>query len=268
MNIAIIGYGKMGKMIENAALERKHKISVVIDPLVNEPASLIGTWLCKSIKDADQLDDVDVAIEFTRPDTAVSNILALVERKIPVLVGTTGWYNRMDEVRSAVTRADSSLLWASNFSLGVNIFYRIAFEAAKLMDPLSEYDVGGYEVHHNKKADSPSGTAKTLVEGVLARMKRKSKAAYDMLNRPPEPDELHFASLRVGSAPGVHSLVFDSTADTIEIIHTARNRQGFASGAILAAQWLSNCPGPGQAAGKKRQGIFTMDDVLNGLYQN
>jgi 4-hydroxy-tetrahydrodipicolinate reductase len=174
----------------------------------------------------------------------------------------------MDEVKAAVEKAGSSLLWTSNFSLGVNIFYRIAFEAAKFMDPFSEYDVGGYEIHHNKKADSPSGTAKTLVEGILSRMKRKNKAAYETLNRPPEANELHFSSLRVGAAPGVHSLIFDSPADTIEITHTARSREGFAAGAILAAQWLVNCPGPGQPAGKTRQGIFTMDDVLNGLYQD
>jgi 4-hydroxy-tetrahydrodipicolinate reductase len=147
----------------------------------------------------------------------------------------------------------------------VNLFYRIAAFAAKLADPFPEYDVGGFEVHHNKKADSPSGTAKTLAETLLAAMTRKTKAVYEMLDRPPRPEELHYASLRVGAMPGVHTLCFDSPADTIEITHTARNREGLASGALRAAQWLLNCPGPGKPAGEARRGIFTMDDVLEDI---
>jgi 4-hydroxy-tetrahydrodipicolinate reductase len=186
----------------------------------------------------------------------------LARRKLPVVSGTTGWYARLDEVSAAVKAADSALLWASNFSLGVNIFYRIAACAAKAFDPFPEYDVGGMEAHHNKKADSPSGTAKTLVEKVLAVMTRKKRAAWDTLDGPPQADTIHFPSLRVGSVPGVHTLVFDSPADTIEITHTARGREGFAAGALRAAEWLVNCPGPGQDAGKARTGVFTMEDVL------
>jgi 4-hydroxy-tetrahydrodipicolinate reductase len=178
---------------------------------------------------------------------------ALIERRIPVVVGTTGWQDHLEEIRCAVEAAGTSLLWASNFSLGVNLFYRIAVYAARLMDPFSEYDVGGWEAHHNKKADSPSGTARTLVEGVLAQMSRKTTPVWETLDRPPKAEELHYPSLRVGAMPGVHTLIFDSPADTIEITHTARNREGFAAGALRATEWLVR---------RRGCGVFTMDDVL------
>jgi 4-hydroxy-tetrahydrodipicolinate reductase len=259
MNIAIIGYGKMGKMIEAAAKERGHTISTIIDPIVSEPEGIIGTWLYRSIAEADNLNDADVAIEFTGPKTAADNILALTERKIPVVSGTTGWYHQLDGVKNAVNSSGASLIWAPNFSPGINLFYHIAWYAAGLVDSFPEYDVGGFEIHHNKKADSPSGTAKTLIEGVLSRMKRKTTPVWDTLNRPPGREELHYPSLRIGSEPGTHSLTFDSIVDSIEIVHTARNREGFASGALLAAQWLSG--------GVKREGVFTFDDVLKDIIQ-
>jgi 4-hydroxy-tetrahydrodipicolinate reductase len=274
MNIAIIGYGKMGRILESLALERGHRITGAADPFYKEPRTVSGALVFKGAaelaaalgrENGVEGGVADVALEFTRPDTAAANIKALAEKRIPVVAGTTGWFDRLEEVKAAVNAAGSSLLWASNFSLGVNLFYRIAAFAAKLADPFPEYDVGGFEVHHNKKADSPSGTAKTLVETVLGAMTRKTEPVYRMLDRPPRPGELHYASLRVGSMPGVHSLCFDSPVDTIEITHTARNREGLASGALTAAQWLLNCPGPGKPAGKARQGIFTMDDVLEDI---
>ena len=242
MKAALIGYGQMGRLIERRLMEKGHEVLAIVDPLYPSTG-----------KDGASVKDADVAIEFTQPDTAPGNILSLVKEKIPVVSGTTGWYSRLPEVSGAVNAAGSSLLWSSNFSLGVNLFYRVAAYAAKLIDPFADYDVAGMETHHSKKADSPSGTAKTLVETVLAQMTRKKRAVYTMLDRKPEPDELHYASLRVGSVPGVHSLIFDSQADTIEITHTARSREGFAAGAVLAAEWL---------VGKKQAGIFTMDDVL------
>jgi 4-hydroxy-tetrahydrodipicolinate reductase len=256
MNILIVGYGKMGRLLEKAALERGHGIAAVLDPYAAPAKTPSGAPLLRGLPDgAGALDGADVAIEFTRPDTTVENITALARRKLPVVTGTTGWYERLPEVARIISGAGTSLLWSSNFSLGVNLFYRIAAEAARLIDPFPEYDVGGQETHHNKKADSPSGTAKTLVEQVLARMTRKTRVVWDTLDRPPEPGEIHFPSLRIGSAPGTHSLFFDSPADTIEITHTARNREGFAFGAIQAAQWLLSA-GPG---------VFTMDDVFKGL---
>jgi 4-hydroxy-tetrahydrodipicolinate reductase len=255
MKIALVGYGKMGRILEAQALEKGHSVVAVIDPFVwGAPAS--GAPVYGSLSDALKggLDQADGAIEFTTPDTAPENIKFLVEHKIPVTVGTTGWYAKLPEISAEVKAAGASLLWASNFSLGVNLFYLIAAHAASLMDPFDEYDVGGFEVHHNKKADSPSGTAITLAEKVLSQMKRKTKVVYDKLDRPPQADELHFASLRVGAVPGVHSLVFDSPSDTIEITHTVRNREGLAAGAILAAEWLGT-----------RKGVFTMDDVLSDI---
>jgi 4-hydroxy-tetrahydrodipicolinate reductase len=265
MNILIAGYGKMGKIIETLAIEKGHRIVAALDPFYNGEKTVSGAPVFKNIAGLDQAGGaaalaIDVAVEFTRPDTAAANIKALAERRIPAVVGTTGWLDQLDEVTKVVNAAGSSLLWAPNFSLGVNLFYRIAEFAAKLADPFPEYDVGGYEVHHNKKVDSPSGTAKTLVEKVLAQMKRKRIAVYDKLDRPPAADELHYASLRVGAAPGIHTLTFDSPADTIEISHTARGREGLASGALTAAQWLAEGSG-----GKARQGVFTMDDVLESV---
>jgi 4-hydroxy-tetrahydrodipicolinate reductase len=260
MNLAIIGYGRMGKMVEKAAREAGHGITAVVDPLLSESADLMGVRFFKTIEEAENLDEADAAVEFTRPDTAPANILALAKRKIPLVVGTTGWYDKMAGVREAVEAAESSLIWSSNFSMGVNIFYRIAWYASGLADFFPEYDVGGYEIHHNKKLDSPSGTAKTLVEGVLSRLGRKEKAVWGLLERQPAPEELHYPSLRIGSAPGLHNLILDSPADTIEITHRARNREGFAAGAIRAAQWLIS---PGKTG--RRRGVFTIDEMLGEL---
>jgi 4-hydroxy-tetrahydrodipicolinate reductase len=257
MNIALIGYGRMGKIIEELALSRGHRIAAAVDPLNVSAKTVSGAPCYKSIPELIRDfsgGDIGAALEFTRPDTAAANIKALAEQRIPTVSGTTGWHSGLEEVKQAVEAAGGALVWSSNFSLGANLFYRIAFYAAALMDAFPEYDAGGFEAHHNRKADSPSGTARTLSEGVLSRMKRKKKAVWETLNRPPAPDEFHYPSLRLGSLPGIHSLIFDSPADTIEIRHTARNREGLASGAILAAQWLS---------GTARQGVFTMDDVLN-----
>ncbi|MDR3249245.1 MAG: 4-hydroxy-tetrahydrodipicolinate reductase [Treponema sp.] len=270
MNIAIIGYGKMGTIIEGIAIGQGHHIAAAVDPLCGKGETASGAPVFKTIPEmaaafSKITDGIEAALEFTRPDTAPANIKALATQHIPTVAGTTGWYDKLGEVTAAVSAARSSLVWASNFSLGVHLFYRIAAFAAKLADPFPEYDVAGYEVHHNKKADSPSGTAKTLVETVLNTMNRKTKAVYEMLDRPPKPEELHYASLRLGSVPGTHTLVFDSSADSIEITHSARNREGLASGALTAACWLLRCTGPEKKAGTPRQGIFTMDDVLHDI---
>jgi 4-hydroxy-tetrahydrodipicolinate reductase len=253
MKIAIIGYGKMGKMVEQIARSEGHTITAIVDPFAVDAPEKIP--FSKTIAEA-PLDSADAAIEFTQPSTAAENIIALAQRKIPTVTGTTGWHERMGEVVKAVEDEYSALLWSSNFSIGVNLFYRIAWYAAELANNFPEYDVGGFEAHHNKKLDSPSGTAKILAEGVLSKIERKKKIIWETLDRKLEADEIHFPSLRMGSVPGQHSLFFDSQADTIEITHTARNREGFASGAIRAAQWLT---------AQKRRGIFTVDEMLKDI---
>ena len=261
MKAALVGYGRMGHLLESRLKEKGHQLTAVIDPLYAKEGKELpsGTAVYASLKDAlegkagKSLRDIDVVFEFTGQNTAPENLLFLAREKIPVVTGSTGWYDKLPEIIPVVNDVGSALVWSSNFSQGVNIFFRIAAFAAKMADPFSEYEVAGVETHHNKKADSPSGTAITLVEKVLAEMTRKKKAVYEMLNRPPTLDELHYASVRVGSVPGTHSLMFDSPADTIEITHTARNREGFAAGAVLAAEWL---------VGGNRTGVFTMDDIL------
>lgn len=249
MKIGLSGYGKMGKMVEAAALARGHEIVSVSDPAL--PASALPA--------PSRPEAADVLIDFTSPSAALDNIKAAAALGKPIVAGTTGWHSRLAEAEAAVNAAGTALLWSSNFSLGVNLFYRIAAYAASVLDPFAEYDVAGYEVHHNKKADSPSGTAEALVSRVLAAMKRKTSVFWDSpREKGPamEAGTIHYASLRVGAVPGVHALVFDSPADTIEITHRARSREGFASGALLAAEWLIR---------EKRSGVFTMDDALKDL---
>jgi 4-hydroxy-tetrahydrodipicolinate reductase len=261
MKIAIIGDGRMGKKIEELSMEEGHTVTAVVDPgnrLMGLPS---GAAQFQGMAEAGDLAGAEVAIEFTRPDTALANVKALAERKIPTVVGTTGWQNHLAEAKKAVESAGSSLIWASNFSLGISLFNHIAWYAARLAESFPEYDIGGFEAHHNRKLDSPSGTAETLVKGVLARVKRKDKAVWQTLNRRPEPNELHFPSLRLGSITGKHSLFFDSPEDTIEITHTARSREGFASGALRAAQWLVNAVAGG------RTGFFTIDDMMKDVVE-
>ena len=257
MKIAIIGYGKMGKMVEQVALSLGHEITAIVDPALEAvlPASSSNIKICPSIEQAN-FDSADAAIEFSRPDTAAANIIALAKRKIPTVTGTTNWYDKMNDVKKEIETAGSALFWASNFSIGVNLFYRISWYASELINNFAEYDIGGFEAHHNKKLDSPSGTAKTLAEGVVSRIDRKKKIVWETLDRKPAGDELHYPSLRMGSVPGTHSLFFDSPADTIEITHTARSREGFASGAVQAAKWLT---------AEKRQGVFTLDEMLKDI---
>ena len=259
MKIALIGYGKMGKLIEQIAVSKGHEIAAIVDKDIQDMQGKAGTVIGNSMEVLDNMS-VDAAIEFTVPAAAAENIIALAKRNIPTVTGTTGWLNKIDEVSRAVETANSSLLWASNFSIGVNLFNRIAWYAAELANNFCEYDIGGFEYHHNKKLDSPSGTAKTLIEGVISRVERKNKIVWDtLLHRKPEADELHFPSIRLGNIPGTHSLIFDSQADTIEITHTARNREGFALGAVKAAEWL---------ALKKRCGVFTIDEMLKEFFND
>ena len=236
MKIALIGYGKMGQAIEAIALERGHEIVLKID---------IGN---RESFTREYLQEADVAIEFTNPHSAVENILRCIEYEIPVVCGSTGWLAELPEIETALYKYDGSFLYASNFSLGVNIFFEVNKLLARLMAGKKEYDVQMVEVHHTQKKDAPSGTAITLAEQILAvDFNKKRWVNLPTVNK----DELYIKSQRIDPAPGTHTVNWTSAIDDIEIKHTAHSRTGFALGAVLAAEFL---------AGKK--GIFTMKDVL------
>jgi 4-hydroxy-tetrahydrodipicolinate reductase len=243
MKLAIVGYGQMGKMIESILIDKN--IDYVIVDKFSDAAKF------KSIEESDK-ENVDVYIDFTIPDAAFENIKTYCKLKKNVVMGTTGWYDKIDEVKKLVSDAEIAFMYASNFSIGVNIFFKIIEEAAKAIDLFDDYDVFGYELHHNKKMDSPSGTATTIYEILLNNIKRKEKVYVDKLDRRPEAGELHFASIRAGFIPGTHVVGFDSEVDTIELKHTARSRKGFASGSVFAANWMY---------GKK--GFFTKEDMMS-----
>lgn len=238
MRLALIGYGKMGKEIERLALERNISIPLRVDI---EP----------TILSADNLRDVDVAIHFATPDSVLGRVQQLAKHKKNIVIGTTGWHNDFDAVHSIVASQHIGVVHASNFSLGVNILFHLVQHAGLLFNNFEEYDAFIHEIHHRDKLDSPSGTALTLAEILLGTIKRK-KAILDKPSQGKiQPAQLHVSSTRAGAVVGKHQITFDSMADSIDIIHTAKNRTGFALGALLAAEWIQG-----------KHGMFTMDDVL------
>jgi len=242
MNIALIGYGKMGKEVELAAKGRGLKVSKVFD-LHNNTGSLGLT--------AEALKGIDVCIEFSTPGSVIENIEAAAGCGKSIVVGTTGWYDKIDRVKKIVKESKIGFLYSPNFSLGVNIFAHIVSHAAHLMDRYTEYDAAVMESHHRAKADSPSGTALSIASSVLQGMKRKTEILSETPHGQIKPHQLHVASSRVGHVTGTHAVVFDSEADSIELVHTAKNRSGFALGAVVAAEWL-----------KGKKGFYTMRDVI------
>ena len=237
MKIALIGYGKMGKAIEAIATAKGHEVLHRID--VNS----------QHLLEKAQLQQADVAIEFTTPETAYSNILKCFEAGVPVVCGTTGWLEKLPEVKALCLQKHQAFLYASNFSVGVNIFFEINKRLAGLMAHQPQYNVWMEEIHHTQKKDAPSGTANTLAEQVLEKLDRKSKWVN---HESSQPEELAIHSKRIDPAPGTHTVTYTSGIDDIAITHTAHSRQGFAAGAVIAAEWI-----------KDKKGIFTMKDVLN-----
>lgn len=236
MRIALIGYGKMGKMIEETAVQRGHAVVLKID-LNNAPDF-----------NKENIAAADVAIEFTAPASAYDNVKKCIDFGVPVISGSTGWNQRMDELKSYCTVQGGAFLHASNFSIGVNIFFEINKRLAQLMAAQPDYDVSLKEIHHTQKLDKPSGTAVTLAEGILQHITRKNAWGIEKVD---DPAQLLITSERIDPAPGTHHVTYASAVDDIEIIHTAHNRKGFASGAVLAAEFIHN-----------KQGVFTMKDVL------
>lgn len=236
MKIALIGYGKMGKAIEAVALEKGHQIVFKID--VSNAADFTQALA----------DQADVAIEFTGPHSAVQNLLKCIDYGLPVVSGSTGWLEEWNKVEAACKAKNSTLVYSSNYSIGVNLFFEINKQLAKLMDPYLNYDVSMTEIHHTEKKDAPSGTAISLAEQIIANLGRKDNWINDAASN---PNQISIRSERIDPAPGTHTVAYSSPIDTIEITHTAHTRQGFAAGAVLAAEFAAN-----------KKGVFTMKEVL------
>ena len=237
MKIALLGYGKMGKAIETIALQKGHTVVLKIDDQNLQDLTL------------ENLQKADVAIEFTSPHSAAYNVLLCLQACVPVVCGTTGWLAQLDKVRQKCKEQNGTFLYASNFSIGVNIFFELNKKLASLMSKQSNYDVSMEEIHHTEKKDAPSGTAITLAEAVIEALPQKSS----WVNHPSQnSSELAITSKRIDPAAGTHSIKYSSDIDDIEIIHTAHNRMGFAAGALLAAEFIHD-----------KKGIFSMKDVLN-----
>ena len=232
MNIALLGYGRMGKEIEKIALQRGHTI---IHKISNDIESY-------------DFSNVDVAIDFSIPTAAYNNISHCITHQIPVISGTTGWLDRYDEIVSLCKKQKGAFIYASNFSLGVNIFFEMNAYLAKMMSQLEDYKVSIEEIHHTKKLDAPSGTAITLAEGII------ENTTYTdwKLDEAQKTSEIPIVAKRIPEVPGIHEITYSSPIDTIRIQHEAHNRQGFALGAVVATEWIQG-----------KQGVFTMKDVLN-----
>ncbi|MEO7922180.1 MAG: 4-hydroxy-tetrahydrodipicolinate reductase [Chitinophagaceae bacterium] len=237
MRIALIGYGKMGKAIEEIALQKGHEIILKIGQ------STINDFT------EENLSKADVAIEFTNPHSAFGNVKKCLELGVPVVCGSTGWTEKLEELKQYCTEKKGGLIYASNFSIGVNIFFELNKKLASLMAAHPVYEVRIDEIHHTQKKDAPSGTAITLAEQVMEKIPGKKR----WINGPgDDPADLMITSKRVDPAPGTHRVNYSSGIDDIEIIHTAHNRKGFAAGAVLAAEFLAD-----------KKGFFTMKEVLN-----
>ncbi len=238
LRIALIGYGKMGKEVEKTAIARGHQIALIID---NE-----DHWE----QFADKLTSCDVAIEFTTPDVAPKNIIKCFEADIPVVCGTTGWLNELPNISRICHQKNQSLFWASNFSIGVNFFFKLNSQLANMLSELDGYRPRIMETHHTEKMDAPSGTAITLANDIITARPGLTKWGDASTDLP--ANTLPIKSYRIENITGTHAVTYESVIDNIEIKHTAHNRSGFAEGALIAAEWLQN-----------KKGVFNMHDLLN-----
>ena len=237
MRIALLGYGRMGRAVEAVALEEGHEVVARIDSARGVSAAAMA--------------DAEVAIDFTTPEAAVPNIRGASSLGLDLVVGTTGWYEQIDDARRAVEEAGTGLVWAPNFSLGVQLFLRLARHAGRLVDALEEYDVFVNEVHHRHKLDHPSGTARKLAETLVEALARKARWAEGPPEGPPDPSVLWVGVARAGEVPGTHWVGVEGPDDAIELRHTARGRTGFARGAVAAARWIHG-----------RRGFFGIEDMI------
>lgn len=231
MKIALLGYGKMGKVIEKIALQRGHEIV-----------------MRKSSNDSfNGLKNADVAIDFSVPNSAVTNISTCLNQGIPIVSGTTGWLDEYETMVSLCQKQNGAFIYGSNFSLGVNLFFELNDYLAKIMSKFNQYQVEMEEIHHTQKLDAPSGTAISLAKGII-----NNSHYQNWVLENPKADEILIDAKRIENVPGTHSVIYDSEVDAIEIKHIAHNREGFALGSVIAAEWLL-----------EKKGVFTMKDVLN-----
>lgn len=250
MKIGVVGYGRMGRMIRNVAQETGHEVVAIIDPVSSAP-EVSGVELT-----VDSLGGCDAVIDFSVPSCAVDHMLFYARTGIPAVIGTTGWYDRLEEVVSSLKDyPECSIVWSCNFSIGVHLFFEVVKYASGLFAWFDDYDVLVHEIHHAGKADSPSGTAKMIGDILLERMTGKTSLETARLDRRRESSEIHVSSSRGGYFPGVHEVYFDSPVDTVCISHSARSREGFARGAVRAAAWVSD----------GRKGFFSLDDMMADL---
>jgi len=236
MKLAIIGYGKMGKTIEKIAIERGHSIAIALD---KDDFSQINTL---------DSNTIDAAVEFTEPTSAFSNIKSCIDNNIPVVSGTTGWLNKYEEIANYCNNNNGAFFYASNFSVGVNLFFKLNKILAELM-ATQNYEIKIEETHHTQKKDAPSGTAITLAEGIL--QKNQNFIDWELQEEKNKKTTLPIEAFRVDKVPGTHEIIYHSQIDDISIKHTAHTRKGFALGAVLAAEWLAD-----------KTGVFGMEDML------
>ena len=244
MKIAILGYGKMGQIIEQFAIERGHDIVLKVN------AENLAELNIENLKNA------EVAIDFSTPDSVLQNITLCFDAGVPIVVGTTGWYGRLQEVKNQCVEGNNTLLYGSNFSVGVNIFFYVNKMLAKIMNRYPQYEVQVEEIHHTAKLDSPSGTAMSIAEGIIGELDRKNEWVNELIGSDPDlitkPDQLLIESHRIEDVPGTHTVIYSSEVDDLEFKHKAHSRAGFALGAILAAEWVH-----------KKTGFFNVTDMFD-----
>ncbi|WP_294431389.1 4-hydroxy-tetrahydrodipicolinate reductase [uncultured Treponema sp.] len=259
MKIALVGYGKMGHMIETCAKAMGHEVVATIDVVSKDASNLVAAGDYAAVAEAVKNSGADGVIEFSHPTAVLGNLNALIPLGLPVVCGTTGWAKSEAEIEKLCASSNGTCMRSSNFSIGVNMFYKIVEEAAKIMSEYSEYDVAVWEAHHNQKADSPSGTALEVARRVMNGNKSKTEMVFDAFHEKPKANELHVSSTRVGSVPGTHTVFFDSPADSIELTHRARSREGFARGSVVALEKLA----AKIAAGSLSKGkLYGMSDLF------
>jgi 4-hydroxy-tetrahydrodipicolinate reductase len=248
INIFLVGYGKMGRIIhDNASFINGYVVGIY------------DTHIPEHNKPIDELDfyDIDVVIEFTRPDSAFDNVKKLLKKNVPVVTGTTGWFHKIDSLKKSFNFNEHTLVYGANFSIGMNILYEIVEESTRFINQTGLYDVYGYETHHRAKAESPSGTARVLSDIIIKNTTSKEKAVFDLNNKPLNDNEFSFSSIRAGNVVGYHEIGFDSDFDDIKLIHSAKSRKGFAIGTLLAAKYALN-----------HKGLFNFKDIFKSVFND